>query len=266
VRLRTVTLAERPRALAALQRIQRAVWPANMAYINEDAVCGRLWPQLLRRFPEFQVALCDPRGRVVAGGYSIPFVWDGRTATLPMGVDGVLVRGLRDHRRRRRPNALSALLAVVDPRLQGRGLSREVIRAMALLAALHGMRALVAPVRPTLKHRYPLTPMARYVRWRRPDGAPLDPWLRVHWRLGARAGRGRALDGGRGTREGLGELDRHALSGERRVRRPRRAHPRAHRSRARPRPLRGAERLDAASREPRRHALSATAARLTTPA
>jgi len=186
VRLRTVTLAERPRALAALQRIQRAVWPANMAYINEDAVCGRLWPQLLRRFPEFQVALCDPRGRVVAGGYSIPFVWDGRTATLPMGVDGVLVRGLRDHRRRRRPNALSALLAVVDPRLQGRGLSREVIRAMALLAALHGMRALVAPVRPTLKHRYPLTPMARYVRWRRPDGAPLDPWLRVHWRLGAR--------------------------------------------------------------------------------
>jgi len=57
---------------------------------------------------------------------------------------------------------------------------------MARLAALHGMRALVAPVRPTLKHRYPLTPMARYVRWRRPDGAPLDPWLRVHWRLGAR--------------------------------------------------------------------------------
>ena len=78
MRLRTVTLAERPRALAALRRIQRAVWPANMAYINEDAVCGRLWPQLLRRFPEFQVALCDPRGRVVAGGYSIPFVWDGR--------------------------------------------------------------------------------------------------------------------------------------------------------------------------------------------
>jgi len=98
----------------------------------------------------------------------------------------VLVRGLRDHRRRRRPNALSALLAVVDPRLQGQGVSREVIRAMASLAARHGMRALVAPVRPTLKHRYPLTPMARYLRWRRPDGAPLDPWLRVHWRLGAR--------------------------------------------------------------------------------
>src|SRR5204863_3946308 len=136
--------AERPRALAALQRIQRAVWPATMAYINEDAVCGRLWPALLRRFPEFQLVLCDARGRVVAGGYTIPFVWDGRTASLPMGVDGVLARGLRG--RRRRSTTLSALLAVVDPRLQGRGLSREVIRAMALLAERHGFRALVAPV------------------------------------------------------------------------------------------------------------------------
>jgi len=38
----------------------------------------------------------------------------------------------------------------------------------------------------TLKGRYPLTPMARYARWKCPDGAPFDPWLRVHWRLGAR--------------------------------------------------------------------------------
>jgi hypothetical protein len=27
--------------------------------------------------------------------------------------------------------------------------------------------------------------MARYVTWARPDGAPRDDWLRVHWRLGA---------------------------------------------------------------------------------
>jgi hypothetical protein len=101
-------------------------------------------------------------------------------------VDGVLVRGLRDHRRGRRPNTLSVLLAVVDPRLQGRGLSAEVLTAMILIASIWGMRALVAPVRPTLKHRYPLVPMERYVRWRRTDRAPFDPWLRVHWRLGAR--------------------------------------------------------------------------------
>jgi hypothetical protein len=30
--------------------------------------------------------------------------------------------------------------------------------------------------------------MDRYVRWRQgtPDDAPFDPWLRTHWRLGAR--------------------------------------------------------------------------------
>jgi hypothetical protein len=27
--------------------------------------------------------------------------------------------------------------------------------------------------------------MERYVRWTRPDGAPFDPWIRSHWRLGA---------------------------------------------------------------------------------
>src|SRR5262249_26094989 len=48
-----------------------------------------------------------------------------------------------------------------------------------------GMSALVAPVRPSHKGRYPLTPMTRYAGWTRADGSPFDPWLRVHWRLGA---------------------------------------------------------------------------------
>jgi hypothetical protein len=30
-----------------------------------------------------------------------------------------------------------------------------------------------------------VTPIERYARWQRSDGAPFDPWLRVHWRLGA---------------------------------------------------------------------------------
>jgi hypothetical protein len=47
------------------------------------------------------------------------------------------------------------------------------------------MHSLVAPVRPTLKSLYPLIPIERYVRWTRDDGSPFDPWLRVHWRLGA---------------------------------------------------------------------------------
>ena len=53
------------------------------------------------------------------------------------------------------------------------------------VAAEHGLDALLAPVRPTLKARYPLTAMERYLGWRRADGQLFDPWLRVHERLGA---------------------------------------------------------------------------------
>ena len=184
--LRLVTVAERPDLLPALRRLAGAVWPATMEYIHHDTVCDRYWPSLTRHFAHLQPLLCDRRGRVVAGGYTIPFAWDGRPVTLPSGIDGVLERGMRDQERGRRPTTLSALLALVDPALQGRGLSRFVIRAMATLAARHGLRALVAPVRPTHKHRYPLIAMEDYVRWRRPDGTAFDPWLRVHFRLRAR--------------------------------------------------------------------------------
>jgi hypothetical protein len=119
--VRLVTLRERPEVLSALRRIAAAVWPPTMAYLQHDAVCGRHWPALAEHFAEFQPVLVDRRGRAVAGGYTIPFVWNGRGTALPMGVDGVLVRGVDDRRRGRTATALSALLAVVDPRQQGRG-------------------------------------------------------------------------------------------------------------------------------------------------
>ena len=81
--MRLVTLGERPDLLPALRRLTAAVWPPTMEYVHHDAVCLRHWPALVHRFAEFQPLLCDRRGRVVAGGYTIPFVWDGRRATLP---------------------------------------------------------------------------------------------------------------------------------------------------------------------------------------
>ena len=56
---------------------------------------------------------------------------------------------------------------------------------MRTAAVRAGLDALLAPVRPTLKERYPLTPTERYLSWRRDDGQLFDPWLRVHERLGA---------------------------------------------------------------------------------
>ena len=67
-------------------------------------------------------------------------------------------------------------------------LTDDILKAMATLAVRHGLTELIAPVRPTRKDRYPTTPIERYMTWRRDDGSLLDPWLRLHERLGARIG------------------------------------------------------------------------------
>jgi hypothetical protein len=77
------------------------------------------------------------------------------------------------------------MVASLDPRVRGQGLSRLIIDGMRRAAAAAGLKALIAPVRPTLKQLYPLVPMERYLEWRREDGLLLDPWLRLHERLGA---------------------------------------------------------------------------------
>ena len=74
---------------------------------------------------------------------------------------------------------------MIDPRHRGRALSSVMLKHMCSLALEHGLDCLIAPVRPTLKQRYPLIAMERFASWRRADGSLLDPWLRTHERLGA---------------------------------------------------------------------------------
>ena len=60
---------------------------------------------------------------------------------------------------------------------------------MSELARSAGFTSLIAPVRPSLKERYPLVPIERYVTWSGSDGQPFDPWIRTHVRLGGRIAR-----------------------------------------------------------------------------
>ena len=154
--------------------------------MHHDAVVDRYWGSLFADFAGFQIAVLNDAGEILAAGHCIPVFWDGTTEGLPAGLDGVLERGVRGLTAGRAPTVVSALLAVVPPVHRGRGLSSVVLKAMKTIAAARGLGALIAPVRPTLKERYPLTPMERYARWERDDGLPFDPWLRVHRRLGAR--------------------------------------------------------------------------------
>jgi superfamily I DNA/RNA helicase len=60
----------------------------------------------------------------------------------------ILRRAQADHDARRAPNALCALAALVATRFRGKGMSAVAVRAMLDLARAHGLRALIAPVRP----------------------------------------------------------------------------------------------------------------------
>ena len=83
------------------------------------------------------------------------------------------------------PTTLCTVVVGIAPDYRGTGLSSALLRRMAALAAAHGLDGLIAPVRPTWKERYPLSPIESYLRWRRDDGLLYDPWLRTHERLGA---------------------------------------------------------------------------------
>src|SRR5262245_58272089 len=177
-RVRAFTYAERPDLAARTGEVEDTF----AAFLGHGEIALRYWHLLRRDLPELQLVLWDEeRDLVVGPARTIP----ARSADgLPGGVDDMLESWFGDGIRPE-PDVLSAMVAVVDRRRQGEGLSRHLIGAMVDLAARDGFPALVAPVRPTWKDRYPLIPMERYASWKRDDGLPFDPWLRVHARLGA---------------------------------------------------------------------------------
>jgi GNAT superfamily N-acetyltransferase len=176
-----VTAAERPDLweTTAAQNLFTGLWPE---YNHHGKHARAYFAALIQRYAHLQLLLVDDRsGDVIARGRTIPFRWDGRLETLPKGIDAL---GLTTLREDGMPTSLSALAAEVVPELQGQGLSRVVIGAMASVAGDNGLAPLVAPVRPSWKDRYPLVPIEEYAAWEREDGLPFDPWLRVHVRLG----------------------------------------------------------------------------------
>ena len=171
------TVAERPELMGPAWEQTSDTFPE---YNNHGDVLNHYWGRLTEERPEFQFHLVGDHGEILARVRSLPVRWDGTVADLPDGIDGAIARGF-DHGE---ANALCALVIMVPRDLQGRGLSTHALKAMLELARRHGLTRLIAPVRPSLKERYPLVPIERYGAWRRADGLLFDPWMRVHERLG----------------------------------------------------------------------------------
>jgi GNAT superfamily N-acetyltransferase len=181
-----VRYSERPELWEAVAGLSDEVWPE---YNKHGQTLGYYWPQLEVVFPEWQFLLYDPGdGSVLAEGNCVPVAWDGTDTGLGPGIDAALTGAFGLRAAGGAATAVCALAAKISPRHQRRGLAKVMLQAMAGLARDAGLDHLIAPVRPTLKERYPITPIERYARWTRADGAPFDPWVRAHTQLGARIG------------------------------------------------------------------------------
>lgn len=177
---RVVTLAEEPDVARAMWAVGASIWPR---FMMEDPVADRYYARVDSDFADTCLVALDG-DEVVARAFFVPFTWAGDS--LPdRGWDAIVERGVADHDAGRVPTAASALEIGVVPGHRRRGLSRLMLAAMREAVAGRGLADLVAPVRPSLKHRFPNEPMEEYLRRRTDDGLPFDPWLRVHVQAGA---------------------------------------------------------------------------------
>lgn len=176
-----VTRTDRPDLDEKVRAAFRERWPE---FVFHGEAAPKYLPRVGELFGHFDVLLLDG-DEVAAGGWGVPFAWDGTFEDLPDGYDGALARSVEDHDAGRPATTLSFMAAAVSPAYDKQGLATQVLHVLADRAADHGIEQVVAPLRPTEKHRYPLQPMAEYAGWLRPDGLSVDPWIRTHQRMGA---------------------------------------------------------------------------------
>jgi hypothetical protein len=156
------------------------------AFITADQEAKKYIGRVRGWFTDLDIMLVDEDGVPAATGWGVPVRWDGTVGDLPAGYTDTTRRAVEGRERGDEPDTFVICGGIVSRARAGQGLAGALVTALRELAPANGLTRVIAPVRPTLKPRYPLTPVEEFAAWTRPDGAPLDPWLRTHWRLGGR--------------------------------------------------------------------------------
>lgn len=185
VTLKIVSLADRPDLAPLLTNDDfDGAWPTFML---QDVLSPVYYWVADDLYPDMVFAAIDPAdpGRAVARGYAVPVHWT--EPELPEGGwERMIQRATVDRHVGRQPTLVSALEICVRPDRRGGGVSALMLDAMREAVARRGLDTLVAPVRPSGKHTRPELSTVEYAAQVRPDGLPVDPWLRVHVRAGGR--------------------------------------------------------------------------------
>jgi GNAT superfamily N-acetyltransferase len=164
--------------------LTKSVWPEFMLH---EAVANENWHELFDRFIEYQFAMLDTESNRVAGmGNSFPLRWEEPLENLPeQGWDWAFTEAVRNHRKGASPNLHCAIQIILHPDYRGQGLSAPMIQAVRGATSAQGLQALIIPLRPSEKSRYPLISLDDYIHWQTEYGEPFDLWLRAHLRAGA---------------------------------------------------------------------------------
>ncbi|MGM0446137.1 MAG: GNAT family N-acetyltransferase [Bacillota bacterium] len=157
--------------------ITKDLWPKFMFH---DPISNKYWNELFSLYPDYQYSL-KSNGEIIGIGNCLPLFWNKEFKKLPeRGWDWALEKGIEDKKKNITPNTLCGLQIAVAKDHQNKGVSRLLLKEMVDTAEEFNLNNIIIPIRPSLKSNYPLTDMDEYITWKREDGLPYDPWLRVH--------------------------------------------------------------------------------------
>lgn len=173
-------LTEQERALTKAE-LDIVKWPD---FMQRDAVEVQYWPNLIKDFAEYQFGIFET-GDLVGIANTIPLSMDlDEPDYNDSGWDWAIKKGFSDKKAGLTPNVLCGLQIAIGDEHKGKGLSLHFIECMKVIARRNDLTAVILPIRPTLKHQYPLISMEDYVSWQNDDGQPFDPWIRTHVKAG----------------------------------------------------------------------------------
>ncbi|WP_325605964.1 hypothetical protein [Nocardioides sp.] len=156
------------------------------AFITADPEVKKYIARVREYFPHLDIILVSAAGDPAATGWGVPIAWTGAVADLPQSFADILRLAVEGHESGTDPDTFVICGGVVHPDLKGTGTATALLRALVESGQKHAMSRVLAPLRPTRKHLYPLISIDQYASWLRDDGLPFDPWLRLHVRAGGR--------------------------------------------------------------------------------
>lgn len=162
--------------------IEQAAW-SSLGFLNFTRAHFEFYQQLLDDHADYQLCLVDQlTGYPVAVGNCVPLACDFNNLP-PEGWDWIVETAANSDKPR---NALGALAISVPGVHRGKGVARMLINGFRELSEKRGLDGVIAPVRPSEKHRHPFIPMDEYLGWTDDRGRIFDPWLRSHLAAGGK--------------------------------------------------------------------------------